>query len=55
MKENKKEKIYTREALLKSKRFSHIQRDFLKAILNKDSYTISEAAADIAKVFGGDR
>jgi hypothetical protein len=55
LKENKIEKIFTREALLKSKRFSYVQKDFLKAILVKDSYTIAEAEAEVKKVFGGDK
>lgn len=55
MKENKTEKVFTREALLKSKRFSYVQKDFLKAILVKDSYTIAEAEAEVKKVFGGDK
>ena len=38
-----KQKTYTREALLKSKRFSGYQRDFLAAILHKETYTIAEA------------
>lgn len=35
-----KQKTYTREALLKSKRFSGYQQDFLAAILHKETYTI---------------
>ena len=36
-------KKYSREALLKSKRFAHIQPDFLRAILTKEEYTMGEA------------
>lgn len=49
--ENKK--TFSRGALLKSKRFSHIQQDFLKAILTKDYYSIDEAEAAIKKALGG--
>ncbi len=51
--EKEKNKVFTREALLKSRRFSHIQKDFLKAILTKDAYTIQEAETAIKKVLGG--
>ena len=50
---NKKELTYSREALLKSKRFSYVQKDFLSAILNKDFYTMQEAEDEINKFFGG--
>ena len=50
---DKKEKRFTRESLLKSKRFSHVQKDFLKAILTADSYTIAEAEKAIKKALGG--
>lgn len=36
-------KRYSREAILKDKRFSGYQRDFLKVILKKEFYTIAEA------------
>lgn len=49
----KTKKVFSREALLKSKRFSYVQQDFLKAILTKDSYTIEEAEKEINKVLGG--
>lgn len=48
-------KTFSREALLKSKHFSYVQPDFLKAILTKDAYTIDEAEAAIKKVLGGDK
>lgn len=49
----KTKKVFSREALLKSKRFSYVQQDFLKAILTKDAYTIEEAEAAIKKALGG--
>lgn len=49
----KTKKVFSREALLKSKRFSYVQQDFLKAILTKDAYTIEEAEAAIKKTLGG--
>lgn len=49
------EKRYCKEALLQSKRFSHIQQDFLKAILIKDSYTVTEAVAAVTDFFGGEK
>lgn len=53
-KENiQKDKAYTREALLKSKRFSHIQQDFLGAVLHKEAYTMQEAEQEVQKFFGG--
>lgn len=39
----KSEQKYTREALLRSKEFAHVQRDFLSVLLAKPEYTISEA------------
>lgn len=50
-----KSKKFTREALLKSKRFAHIQPDFLRAILTKEAYTIAEANAAVKKFFGGEK
>lgn len=44
-------KKYTREALLKSKRFSQYQRDFLAAVLNKPEYTMAEAVKTAAAFF----
>lgn len=49
----KNKKVFSREALLKSKRFSYVQKDFLKAILTNDYYTIDEAEAAIKKALGG--
>lgn len=51
----KDEKKYKTEALLKSQRFSYVQKDFLKAILTKEQYTIDEAQEAINKFFGGDK
>lgn len=50
---NEGKKTFNREALLKSKRFSYIQQDFLKAILTKDFYSIAEAETAINKALGG--
>lgn len=52
-KEENMEKRYKREALLKSKRFSHVQKDFLRAILTEDTYTMAEAEAAVSAFFGG--
>ena len=51
--ESNEDKRYTRAALLKSKRFSHIQKDFLKAILTGESYTLAEAENAIKSAFKG--
>ena len=45
-----KAKKYTREALLRSGRFSSYQQDFLGVILSKPEYTIAEATR-IVKAF----
>lgn len=47
-------KTFSREALLKSKRFSYVQKDFLKAILIKEFYSIAEAETAISKALGGE-
>lgn len=47
------EKRYKRDALLKSERFAHIQKDFLRAILTKETYTIKEAEKAISEYLGG--
>lgn len=36
-------KRYSREAILKDRRFKKYQQDFLRAILRKEFYTIAEA------------
>lgn len=59
MRIKKEDKLYARKALLKSKRFSHIQQDFLAAILCDEFYTIAEAEAAVdkamTKTIGGDK
>ena len=52
-KEENMDKRYKREALLKSKRFSYVQKDFLRAILTEDTYTMAEAKAAVSAFFGG--
>ena len=44
-------KKYTREALLKSKRFSKYQPDFLGIILKKPEYTLAEATRVVKAFF----
>jgi hypothetical protein len=44
---------YTREVLIKSNKFSHIQKDFLSAILTDDFYTMKQAEQKINKFLGG--
>lgn len=46
-----KQKKYTREALLKSKRFSCYQRDFLGVVLSKPEYTLAEATKVVKAFF----
>lgn len=48
-----KQKKYTREALLKSKRFSCYQRDFLGVVLSKPEYTLAEATKVVKAFFNG--
>ena len=48
-----KQEKYTREALLKSKRFSCYQRDFLGVILSKPEYTLAEATKVVKAFFNG--
>lgn len=55
-KENKsQEKRYKREALLKSERFAYVQRDFLRAILTEENYTMAEAQKAVDAFFGGEK
>ena len=49
-----KVKKYTREALLKSKRYSGYQRHFLAAVLNQPEYTLAEADKAVKAFFGKD-
>lgn len=46
-----KQKKYTREALLKSKRFAGYQKDFLGAVLSKPEYTLAEATRVVKAFF----
>ena len=51
----KAKKAYAREALLKSERFSHIQRDFLSALLPNAQYTLDGAQKVIDDFFNTKR
>lgn len=44
----KQEKRFTPEALIRSGRYAHVQKDFLRTILKKPTYTITEADKVIA-------
>lgn len=44
-------KKFTRESLLKSKRFSGYQKDFLAAVLTKPAYTLAEAEKAVKAFF----
>lgn len=44
----KQEKRFTPEALIRSGRYAHVQKDFLRTILKKPKYTILEADKVIA-------
>ena len=46
-----KEKKYAREALLQDKRFGKYQKDFLRAVLSKPYYTISQAEKTVRDFF----
>lgn len=46
------EQIYTRESLIKSKRFAMFQKDFLAAVLSKQFYTMKEAEKAVEAFFG---
>lgn len=48
-------KKYPREVLLKSKAFSHYQKDFLAAILSAEFYTMEEAQKAVKAFFGKER
>lgn len=47
-----KTKKYAREALLRSKRYSGYQRDFLAAVLREPFYTLAEADKAVKAFFG---
>lgn len=49
-----KTKKYTREALLRSKRYSGYQKDFLAAVLKEPEYTLTEADKAVKEFFGKD-
>lgn len=49
-----KAKKYTREALLRSKRYSGYQKDFLAAVLKEPEYTIADADKAVKAFFGKD-
>lgn len=44
----KQEKRFTPEALIRSGRYAHVQKDFLRTILKQPTYTILEADKVIA-------
>lgn len=44
---------YPRDALIRSKRFAWVQRDFLAAILTEEIYTMEAAEKAVADFFGG--
>lgn len=44
--------VYEREKLLQSRRFSQVQPDFLRAVLQKERYAIEEAEAAVQAFFG---
>ena len=50
-----KQKKYTREALLKSKRFSAYQKDFLGVVLSKPEYTLAEATKVVKAFFDAEK
>ena len=50
----KKSKTYTREALLRSKRYAGYQKDFLAAVLKNPEYTLAEADKAVKTFFGKD-
>lgn len=51
---NEQETRYTREELLKSKRFARYQKDFLSAILTHDTYTLEEAEQAVMNFYQGE-
>lgn len=53
--EQQTEIYYEREELLKSKRYRHVQKDFLGAILNQEKYTLEEADEAVSSFFGGEK
>ena len=51
---DKKQKTYTRNALLRSKRYAGYQKDFLAAVLKAPYYTLAEADKAVKAFFGKD-
>ena len=49
-----KTKKYTRDALLRSKRYAEYQKDFLSAVLKEPEYTLAEADKTVKAFFGKD-
>ena len=48
----KSEQKYTREALLRSKEFAHVQRDFLSVLLAKPEYKKKKKKKVVEDFFG---
>ena len=46
-----KARTYSRDALLRSKRFAGCQQDFLKAVLKNPQYTIAQAEKAVKAFF----
>lgn len=44
-------KRYTPAAIMRDQRFSHVQKDFLKVILDKPFYTMEEAGQAVSHFF----
>lgn len=53
--EGKTPKKYTREVLLRDRRFARYQPDFLRTVLNKPEYTLAEAEKAVRTFFGKER
>lgn len=51
----KKPETFTREALLRDRRFARYQPDFLRAVLRKPVYTLDEAVKAVEAFFGKER
>ena len=45
---------FSREKLIKSKRYSGLQRDLVAAVLKEDKYTLEDADAALEKYFGAE-
>ena len=44
-------KRFTREALLRAAEFQSYQKDFLSAVLHKETYTLAEARKEVKAFF----